>query len=128
MKKSDVSKAETGPDGKPTGNLEVHPSTGHFAFRMTTLEELARFLSGQLSRPVLDMTELQGSFDIDFDANPSDLDGLRKASAAGDSSADDTAFPSIFTGVELLGLKLESRKVPIKHLIVDDALKVPTGN
>ena len=29
---SDVSKAETGQDGKPTSSLDVHPSTGHFAF------------------------------------------------------------------------------------------------
>ena len=128
IKKSDISKEETGPDGRPTSSLDVHPSTGRFAFRTTTLEELARFLSAQLGRPVLDMAGLPGSFDIDFDANPSDLDGVRKLSAAGDTSADDTAVPSIFTGVESLGLKLESRKVPIKHLIVDDALKLPTGN
>jgi uncharacterized protein (TIGR03435 family) len=128
VKRSDVSKAETGADGGPTGSLDIHPSTGQFAFRTTTMGELARFLSGQLGRPVLDVTELSGSFDFEFDANPADLDGFRRTSAAGDAPVDDAQFPSIFTGLQSLGLKLESRKAPINHLIIDSALKVPTSN
>jgi uncharacterized protein (TIGR03435 family) len=128
LKKSDLTIAENGPDGRPTSSLDVHPDTGHFAFRTTTMAQFARFLSGQLGRPVLDQTEMQGMFDIEFEANPADLDGLRKISAAGDSAVDDSAYSSIFTAMQALGLRLESRKAPIKHLIVDNALKAPTEN
>lgn len=129
LKKSDLSIAENGPDGRPTSSLDVHPDTGHFAFRTTTMAQFARFLSSQLGRPVLDMTEMQGMFDIEFEANPTDLDGLRKMSAAeGLPLGDDLAYSSIFTGMQTLGLKLESRKAPINHLFIDSALKVPTEN
>lgn len=128
LKKSDLSIAENGPDGRPTGSLEVHPDTGHFVFRTFTIAQLARYLSNQLGRPVLDMTETQGMFDIEFEANPADLDGLRKISAAGDLPVVDSAYSSIFTAIQTLGLKLESRKEPIQHLFVDSALKVPTAN
>jgi uncharacterized protein (TIGR03435 family) len=128
IKKSDLSVAENGPDGRPTSSLDVHPDTGRFAFRTTTMAQFARFLSSQLGRPVLDMTEMQGTFDIEFEANPAELDGLRRISAAGDSAVDDSAYSSIFTAMQALGLKLESRKEPIKHLIVDSASKVPTEN
>jgi uncharacterized protein (TIGR03435 family) len=129
LKKSDLSIADNGPDGRPTSSLDVHPDTGHFAFRTTTMGQFARFLSSQLGRPVLDMTEMPGMFDIEFEANPADLDGLRKVSAAeGLPLGDDSTYSSIFTGMQALGLKLESRKEPIRHLIVDSALKVPTEN
>jgi uncharacterized protein (TIGR03435 family) len=128
LKKSNLSIAANGADGRPTSSLDVHPDTGHFAFRTTTMAQFARFLSSQLGRPVIDMTEMQGMFDLEFEANPAELDGLRKISAAGDSAVDDSAYSSIFTAMQALGLKLESRKAPIKHLIVDSALKVPTEN
>jgi uncharacterized protein (TIGR03435 family) len=123
FKTADLAKAAKGPDGEtPTDSLEIGAS-GHIAFRYTTLPWLARFLSHELGRPVLDLTGIQGTFDFEFDANPSELDGLRRAGAAGDSLA-----PSLFTGIETLGLKLESRKAPIAHLVVDSASRTPTGN
>ena len=126
LTKADLGKAATGPDGNPTDSLEVSAS-GHVAFRTTTTAWLARFLSRQLGRPVLDLTGIPGLFDFEFDTNPADLEGLRRAGAAG-SPADESLAPSLFTGVQSLGLKLESRKAPIEHLIIDSALKVPTGN
>jgi uncharacterized protein (TIGR03435 family) len=129
LKKSDLSIAANGADGRPTSSLDVHPDTGHFAFRTTSISQLARYLSGQVGRPVIDMTEIQGLFDFDFEANPGDLAGLRKLSAAeGSPLGDDSAYSSIFTGMQTLGLKLESRKAPVKYLFIDSGLKVPTEN
>lgn len=128
LKKSDLAVAGIGPDGSPAASVEVH-SAGNFAFRTFTMPLLVRFLSNQLGRPVLDMTEIPGSFDFDFEVNPVDLDNLKKDLAAGGlSSGDDSPYASVFTGIQALGLKLESRKEPIHHLIVDSALKVPTEN
>lgn len=127
LKKSDLSIAGIGPDGSPAASVEAH-SAGNFAFRTFTMALLVRFLSNQLGRPVLDMTEIPGSFDFDFEANPADLDNLKKDLAAGGLSGDDSLYGSVFTGIQALGLKLESRKEPVKHLIVDSASKVPTEN
>jgi uncharacterized protein (TIGR03435 family) len=129
LKKSDLSIAANGANGRPTSSLDLHPDTGHFAFRTTTMSQSARYLSSQVGRPVLDMTEIQGLFDFDFETNPAELEGIRKMSAAeGLPLGDDSAYSSIFTGMQALGLKLESRKAPIKHLIIDSALRVPTEN
>jgi uncharacterized protein (TIGR03435 family) len=128
LQKSDVSRAIAGSDGKPASTLSFSPN-GRFEFRGATVGQLAQMLSTQVGRPVLDMTEIQGTYDIDFDANPADLDGLRRMSAGAEVGAGgDSPFPSIFAAVQGLGLKLESRKAPIEHLMIDSLLKDPTEN
>ena len=122
-----MSTAEFGPDGKPTDSLEVS-GAGHFAFRTISISQFARILSNQLGRPVLDMTGLQGKFDFEYDASRDDLEDLRKQLAAGDFLPDDSRASSIFTAMQALGLKLEFRKAAVNHLILDNALKVPTAN
>lgn len=54
---------------------------------------------------------------------PLDAGRRRAAATGGDSLA-----PSLFTGVQSLGLKLESRKAPIDHLVIDSALRTPVAN
>jgi uncharacterized protein (TIGR03435 family) len=39
-----------------------------------------------------------------------------------------TDVPSIFTAIRELGLSLEARKAPVKHLVIDKAQKVPIPN
>lgn len=70
---------------------------------------LARQLSNQVGRPVLDKTDLKGNYDfkVVFAPDLNDPDG-----------------PSIFTAVEeQLGLKLDSQKGPVGVVIVDRAEK-----
>jgi len=94
---------------------------------------LARFAD----RPVVDMTELKGSYDFTMEFSPEDFRAMmiRAAIAQGsvvspgalrlvDASSGDTLFKAI----EKLGLKLESRKAPIEVLIIDQARKTPTEN
>lgn len=79
-----------------------------------TMEELARSIGTELSRVVLDNTQLPGGYDVNFEwtAEP----------AAG------SLTPSIFTALrEQLGLKLESTKGLVKVLVVDSAQK-PSPN
>lgn len=129
LKKSDLSVAWIGPDGKPASGVQVIDA-GHYRFRAITMAQLARYLSNLLGRPVLDLTEIPGEFDFDFDANPVDLGNLRKelATEGISSSGSDSSYASIFTGLQDLGLKLEAPKKSIDYLIVDSALKVPTEN
>ena len=94
---------------------------------------LARFAD----RPVVDMTDLKGSYDFTMEFSPEDFRAMmiRAAIAQGsvvspevlklvDASSGDT----LFNAVEKLGLKLESRKAPIEMLVIDQAVKTPTEN
>ena len=101
---------------------------------------LANLLSSFMDRPVLDMTGIQGNFDISLDVSMDDLIGLRRmmstagAQTGGDAASGSGPAPeispqaSIFTAIQQLGLKLEPRKEPIEMIVIDKAEKVPTEN
>jgi uncharacterized protein (TIGR03435 family) len=71
------------------------------------------------------MTGLDGRFDITLELNAADLAGMRNAIAA---AQDNPEAGSIFAALQGLGLKLESRRAPIEHLVVDHVEKIPTEN
>jgi uncharacterized protein (TIGR03435 family) len=80
-----------------------------------TTAQLALKLSEALHLPVADSTGVQGKFDFKLEWTPDDMQakpGLPEVASG----------PSIFTAVqEQLGLKLESRKVPVEVLVIDHA-------
>jgi uncharacterized protein (TIGR03435 family) len=135
---------KNGPNLKKTDKPddEISFSTGgHLEAR--SVASLVDMLSGFLDRPVLDMTGIEGNFEISLDVSMEDLIGLRGLrelmSTAGAQpggavpsgrnpapEADPEA--SIFTAVQQLGLKLESRKAPMEMIVIDKAEKVPTEN
>jgi uncharacterized protein (TIGR03435 family) len=93
---------------------------GKLTARAISMSGLADRLSGpvfKLDRPVVDMTGIKGAYDFILKWSPDD------ASTSASSSA------SIFTALqEQLGLKLESRKISARILVIDHLEKVPTGN
>jgi uncharacterized protein (TIGR03435 family) len=107
-----------------------------------TMARLAEALSPMTDRPVIDMTELKGKYDVVLDLSMQDM--LNAARAAGaqvpaaapsggatGNPADAMSDPgsgSVFTAVESLGLKLEKRKAPLLTIVVDKAEKMPTSN
>jgi uncharacterized protein (TIGR03435 family) len=97
-----------------------------------TLASLASMLSSVVDRPVVNMTGLEGNFDISLSAAPEDFPGLQRiASQRGDADghppgdSETLPLPSVFTAVRELGLRLEPRKLPLRCLIVDFAEKLP---
>ena len=78
------------------------------------MASLAQMTSLLLRLPVLDMTGLPGYFDFPYEYSL-------------EETARDSA-PSIFTIVEELGLKLESRKAPFDVIVIDDGSRIPTEN
>jgi uncharacterized protein (TIGR03435 family) len=126
----------TGGASLPRGAM-IMSSTGHLEARGATLSSFAGMLSNMLDRPVLDMTGIEGNYDLALDVAPEDMVGMRRMTqmagmphaAADNSPAPEAApAPSIFTAIQQLGLKLDPRKVPTDHIIVDSMEKVPTEN
>ncbi len=102
----------------------VAPDPRGLVFKNHSMAELAEFLSRAMDRPVLDMTGLKDRFDFNLslfesDTSPADV---KRAIGGGQLAA------SMFTLIQELGLKLESRKAPVEILVIDHAEKVPTEN
>jgi uncharacterized protein (TIGR03435 family) len=76
-----------------------------------TMTRLALILSSYAGRPVVDMTGIEGNFDVTLEWAVDD--------GVPDASAD---APSLFTALqEQLGLRLEPHKLPMEVLVIDQA-------
>jgi uncharacterized protein (TIGR03435 family) len=113
---------------QPDTKKSVFFGQGRLALKGSTLADFAGALSSALDRPVVDMTNIEGIFDIVLEASPDSFTGPFLRGAGTDSTADSSAAPSVFTAVHELGLSLDARKAPIKQLVVDKAEKVPIPN
>ena len=95
-------------------------------------------LDGRLpNTPVVDQTELKGSYDFTIEVTPEDYRAMliRSAVAAGVSLPPEAlklmegvSGDSFFSAIETLGLKMDRRKAPIDVLVIDHMLKTPTEN
>ena len=116
-------------------------STGgmKFQFLKLTMPALAELLMPHVDRPVVDMTNLKGSYYLVSENHPPTGGPGRKgggpaeAGRAGGDGADSgpTADPfgeGLFAALEKGGLKLEGRKAPVETIVVDRLEKTPTGN
>jgi uncharacterized protein (TIGR03435 family) len=115
----------------------------HLEAEKLTLAAFADLLSPLLDRPVVDMTDLKGNYQISLSLSMEDLRNLARSAGmampgqagrgpeAGRQPADAASDPSggsIFSAVQGLGLKLESRRVPVENLVIDHLEKNPTEN
>jgi uncharacterized protein (TIGR03435 family) len=111
---------------KEVGASDSHSTStkrGSMTVEGVTLSRFAAGLSRVLGAPVADQAGDPGSFTFTLTWSP---DSSRPSTSATDPGSTDG--PSIFTAVqEQLGLKLESRKVPLDVLVIDRAGK-PTVN
>jgi uncharacterized protein (TIGR03435 family) len=98
---------------------------------------IADMLTRFLDRPVIDMTELKGAFDITLDLSPEDRTAMliRSAIAAGVTLPaqamrvlDISSGDSLFNALQKAGLKLDARKAPLDVVVVDNMRKTPTEN
>jgi len=103
---------------------------------------LADALSRFFDRPVVDLTELKGTYQVALDLSMEDLrnaartmgmmgpgmGGGRDGARPPTDAASDPGGLSIFAAVQQLGLKLEPRKVPIDLMVIDHLEKAPTEN
>jgi uncharacterized protein (TIGR03435 family) len=108
-----------------------------FEGRKLTPAAMAAVLARFADRPVVDMTDLKGSYDFVLEFSPEDFRAMmiRSAIAAGVALppqalqlAESASGDSLANVLEKLGLKLESRKAPIEVLVIDHCEKTPTDN
>ncbi len=117
------------------GGPKLHESTGPRTFhtgRMGLIEgnqwsmsELANVLARSLGQPVTNETDLKGVYDLKLEWTPDPA--LESPNGPGSDMAADPG-PSLFTALQEVGLRLESRKVPSDIVVVDHVERVPTEN
>lgn len=97
----------------------IRTNSRRFDLPRATTERFAEVLSGNLDRPVKDMTQLEGEYSFQLEWTPD--------SDMGDGEP--SSRVSIFTAIqEQLGFKLEAGNEVIELLVIDKAEKVPTAN
>jgi uncharacterized protein (TIGR03435 family) len=103
------------PGAGQAGQKHVECSHVTTAFLADYLQELA---PRDFPIPIVDQTELKGAYDFQLDWMPS--------AASATAIASDDAGPNIFDAVATqLGLKLESRKLPLPVIVIDHVERVP---
>jgi len=115
------------------GVLFSRTSSGDRTLKATSLsmKALADALSVPLGAIVVDRTGIEGQYDVSFQWTP-DPASEPRISKSGEPlpppPADAAPGPSIFTALqEKLGLRLESRKVPVEVIVIDHANR-PSDN
>jgi uncharacterized protein (TIGR03435 family) len=113
-------------------------ANNRFEAKKLTMASLASMLDRFLERPVMDLTGVNGAYDVAFDLSPEDyrMMLIRAATAAGlvmspDAlrALDGSPTPaSLFDGLARFGLKLESHRAPLDVLVVDSLRKTPIEN
>jgi uncharacterized protein (TIGR03435 family) len=109
---------------------------GKFVGTKTTAAQIAGILERFSDRPVMDLTELKGTYDFEFNVSPEETQTLmiHAAVAAGVQLPPqalrllESGGNPIENGAEQLGLKIESRKMPVDIIVIDQIQKTPTEN
>ncbi len=105
--------------------------------RKMTLAQMSELLARFVDRPVVDMTETAGTFDLILALTPEDFRAMqiRAAIVAGVqlppqvmAMADSASGDSLHSGLAAGGLKLEPKKAPLDFFVVDSADKTPSAN
>jgi uncharacterized protein (TIGR03435 family) len=102
--------------------------------KKVTMAYLADSLARFVDRPVVDMTDLKGTYDLTLDYNLDDVRALILSSAPPgtplpprQAEVGDTGV-SLMDSLQSVGLKLEPRKAPLDMLVIDHLEKTPTAN
>ncbi|MEO8100593.1 MAG: TIGR03435 family protein [Acidobacteriota bacterium] len=112
-------------------------ANNQFLAKRLTMPVLSGSLERFLDRPIVDMTELTGSYDFSVNVTPEDYRAMLIRSGVNAGVAlppevlkflDTPSLGSLFDGLQKLGLRLDSRKLPLDTLIIDDTRKTPTEN
>ena len=108
-----------------------------FEGKRLTTAMMAGNLERFMDRPIVDMTDLKGAYDVTLEITQEDYRAMliHSAVAAGVSVPpealrllDGASLPSLFDALQKVGLKLDARKAPLDMVVIDNARKTPTDN
>jgi uncharacterized protein (TIGR03435 family) len=122
----------SGPNG--TVKQTIGPNGMHLDIQKMAMPALADLLGRFKARPVTDMTALEGKYDFVLDLSREELADVARASgqvvssANADLEASDPNSFSLSGSLDLLGLKLETRKTSVQLLVIDHVEKTPIEN
>jgi len=132
-----------GKDGMPQlpgggrGPMILMNGRGHVTAKMMNMSGLVDILARSVDRPVVDQTELKGSYDFNLDYTPDESTrmpmpgGMPPPPGAGEMHGADSPDNglSLFAALQAqLGLKLEAKKGPVELIVIDRVEKAPTEN
>jgi len=112
-------------------------ANNRFEAKKLTMPYVARALELYTDRPIVDMTNLTGTYDFALEITQEDYRVMlvRAAVTSGLTLPpeavkllDGATVPSLFEAVQKVGLKLDARKAPLEMIVVDDGRKSPTEN
>lgn len=120
LRRSEDPNCPANPDS--TAFCGVSPAFGRLIGKRVPMARLAQELSGPTGRPVLDRTELTGSFDFELTWTPDDFRTADGRPKYVNGNLIDPSGPSVFQAVqEQLGLKLEPARGPVETIVIDSA-------
>jgi uncharacterized protein (TIGR03435 family) len=120
-----------------TGNYKMIPSQTGMRMELTkmTAAGIVEILGRFVDRPIVDMTDLKGKYDLTLEVGMEDMIALARAAGmnvqapqADTSRAAEPGSSSIFAAIQQYGLKLEPRRAPVELLVIDHVEKEPTEN
>jgi uncharacterized protein (TIGR03435 family) len=110
---------------------------GKFEGKKLSMTSLATELERYSPRPIVNMTRLDGLFDVSFAVTPEAYGQLLARAALNSGMVmppqvmqglENADFSYLLEAVEQLGLKLDSRRMPVDVLVVDQVRRTPTEN
>lgn len=144
MKIAQDGKGGTVMQGKQTGTIRTSVSASgiHLEMSKATIPALVDMFAPMVDRPVLDMTDLKGSYQVGLDLPMEELMVMAQRQMAslglptpgpppGANPGEAASTPEssgILVAIEKLGLKLDARKAPLDLIVVDHLEKTPTEN
>jgi uncharacterized protein (TIGR03435 family) len=124
------------------GSMRMTMADGkmHMEAAKMSMATLADTATSFVGKPVVDMTELKGDYQVVLDLSLGDLMHVAQnagvpipggtAAIGGQDSgqASDPGGATIFESIQKMGLKLDARKAPLDYIVVDHFEKSPTEN
>jgi len=108
-----------------------------FEAKKMSVNQLCLQLERYVDRPIINMTELKGTYDITLKLTPEDYQAMLIRVAVNSGVVlppqvlqymEGSSISSLFDAVQQAGLKLDPRKAPLDLIVVDQAQKSPTDN
>jgi uncharacterized protein (TIGR03435 family) len=108
-----------------------------FDIKKVSMDMLATILERYVERPILNLTDLKGNYDLTFKVTQEDYQVMMIRAAVNTgmtlppqalSLLDNGSASPLFDAMQQVGLKLDARKAPLELLVIDQVSKTPTDN